>query len=677
MRQPVFDCHKFTPNCLCRLYLSSLTVATTLVLTVSGSQSVLAQVNSAPSVGTSYFANSQFGFGGLLPVPQSPKVRGRQQNSQLPPPPTSTDSPLSSTNSLHGENTASLTQLENEIIQQQGGKKTTSPSSIPALSSSSSILEMAATKPTLNHGNFASLAVTPTVNNPADKQLTNKLTVPHTPANTSTANLFANQTANSTREFVAPGVSNNPVNHGAPPTFNQLLNSSPTQVAPLPPLPGETVPSNLGVNTPANSNLTFNQLLNGDRNPTPTATNLPTFNQLLNSRREPATPGINHQNHQSPPQNPTFSQLFSAQGGSQAGVNESMRTNPTTTTPLANSNRNPANQPLIKSTALTQPSLTLQGMYVTQGGDTSARARLSGILPLTPNALFGATLDLTSDGSSFDDSRREGLNINELYFATSLAGLPNLRFAVGQLDLTSYFDRNSFAKDGASHFFNPVFQTNPALAVAGISSRTGMLVNWSVTDNIDAKAAVFSSADRLSSFALDGFAGEIGIRYGNAIIRGTYVTNRDAGNRDSFPESFSIARGENRFGPQRDDREEAYGLNAEVFIPNLKMGLFGRYGRFENRDLGRGADTYLLGASFLDVFTGDDRLGIAYGRELSNDSLRRGAYPDVVELFYDFKFLPNLRLGFTVQGRDNLEETVIGVRVKSEFDVTPRGSINR
>ncbi len=271
------------------------------------------------------------------------------------------------------------------------------------------------------------------------------------------------------------------------------------------------------------------------------------------------------------------------------------------------------------------------------------------------------------------------MNINELYFATSLAGLPNLRVAVGQLDLTSYFDRNSFAKDGASQFFNPVFQTNPALAATGIASRTGLLVNWSVNDNIEAKAAVFSSADKISSFALDGFAGEIGVRYGNAIIRGTYATDRDAGVRDTFPEAFGIPRNKERtaFGPLKDDREEAYGLNAEVFVPNLKIGLFGRYGRFEDRDLGKGADTYVFGVSRLDLFTRDDRVGLAYGRALSNESLHRGNPADVLELYYDFPFISNLRLGFTVQGRNSFDETVVGVRVRSEFDITPRGRVAR
>jgi len=330
---------------------------------------------------------------------------------------------------------------------------------------------------------------------------------------------------------------------------------------------------------------------------------------------------------------------------------------------------------LLRTTALSDPSIRLQGVYLYQGDEGSARARLSISYPLTPNFLFGATFDLT-DGNAFADSRTQGFSVNELYFAASLPQLPNLRFVVGQLDLTSYFDRNSFAKDGATHFFNTVFQTNPALSATGISSRPAALVNWTLTDNIEAKAAVFSSSRDLSDFSLDGFAGEVGIRYGNAIIRATYASARDAGSRDGFQEIFQVDRGNGVTGPLAGDREESYGLNGELFIPSLKMGIFARYGRYTNAAISRSAETYNLGVSFLDLFAPDDRLGLAYGRGLSNGALRQqldGKDPDVLELFYDFRFLPNLRLGFSIQERNQFSETVAGVRIKTEFDVTPRG----
>ena len=332
-------------------------------------------------------------------------------------------------------------------------------------------------------------------------------------------------------------------------------------------------------------------------------------------------------------------------------------------------------RPFVRSRALTPPNLTLQGVYLYQADQTSARVRLTGIYPLTPNVLVGATLDL-STGTAFTDTPNAGFNVTELYLATSLRDLPNLRFVVGQLDLTSYFDRNSFAKDGASQFFNPIFQTNPALSATGIASRPGLLVNWSVTDSLEAKAAVFSSAKGLSDFSLDGFAGELGIRYGNGILRGTYATDRDAGSRNSFREIFQVARGNSQTGLLRSDREEAYGVNAEYYFPQIKMGVFGRYGRYNNLGLGEGGDTYSGGLTFLDVFARDDRLGLAYGRDLSNNALRQRSgenAPDVLELFYDFRVLPNLRVGFSVQERSNFSEVVAGFRLKTEFDVTPKG----
>jgi len=339
----------------------------------------------------------------------------------------------------------------------------------------------------------------------------------------------------------------------------------------------------------------------------------------------------------------------------------------------------PGNQQssLFPSTALTAPALRLQGAYVNVGDQSAARARLSALYPLTPQVQFGATLDVITGKNVFSDSRGEGLNINELYLAAApFADLPNLRLVAGQLDLTSYFDRNSFAKDATTHFFNPVFQTNPALSATGLASRPTALINWGLTDNIEAKAAVFSSSRSLGDFALDGFAGEIGFRYGNAIVRGSYATDRDAGSQDGFQEIFQARRPDGSgTGPRAEDREEAYGVNAEYFFPQLNLGLFGRYGRYENRGLDRGGDTYSFGINFLDLLTKDDRLGLAYGRGLSNEQLRRenqAQLADVLELFYDFRFLPNLRLGFTLQQRNGFEDTYAGFRLKTEFDVTPR-----
>ncbi len=316
------------------------------------------------------------------------------------------------------------------------------------------------------------------------------------------------------------------------------------------------------------------------------------------------------------------------------------------------------------------PTLIFQGVVINQG-DTSARARLTGFYPISPNALFGGTAEVGT-GPDFSDPQSGSFRINELYFTGNLPSYPNLRLTAGLVDLTSYFDRNSFAKDAATQFFNPVFQTNPALSATGLGSRPAVLLNWNITDNIEAKAAGFSSAQSIGDIALDAFAGELGFRVGNGIIRATYATDRDV-ERNGFKEIYGITRSPGETGPRSSDRESSYGINGEYFFPEIKMGVFGRYGRYENTSIGRGGDTYSVGLNFLDLFMRDDRLGFGYGRNLSNDDLRRqtGAkVPDVWELFYDVRLSPILRAAVTLQERNQFTDTVVGFRVKTEFDVT-------
>jgi len=309
----------------------------------------------------------------------------------------------------------------------------------------------------------------------------------------------------------------------------------------------------------------------------------------------------------------------------------------------------PENSPP-ENEALT-PTLDVQGAYLQQE-DASARLRLQGIYPVSPNALFGAIVDLAT-GDDFAGTEGDGFSLSELYFAGSLPSYPNLRLIAGLMDLTSYFDRNSFAKDSTTHFFHPLFQTNPALASTGVGSRIGGLLNWNITDNVEAKAAVFSSNRNLGDLGLDAFAGEIGFRAGNGIIRATYATDEDTG-RDGV------------LGTRNGDRENAFGINGEYFIPEIKLGLFARYGWLENSDQDDSSETYNFGLNFLDLFLQDDRLGLGYafGRGFSEDN-------DVWELFYDIRVSPNLRAGVTLQEREGFSETIFGFRVKTDFQLYP------
>lgn len=321
------------------------------------------------------------------------------------------------------------------------------------------------------------------------------------------------------------------------------------------------------------------------------------------------------------------------------------------------------------------PLIRTQEAIVLEGDDFSARARLTGTYPINSNIMFGATVDLTT-GDAFSDSQEDSLNLNELYVSVTPDFTPTLRFTVGLLDLTAYFDRNSFAKDAVTHFLNPVFQTNPALASAGIGSRPAILVGWTPVDQLDIKVAAFSSDRDLGDFALDGVAGEIGLRLDNLIVRGTFASDTDSGQEDGFQEIFQFDRGNNRFGLRPGDREDAFGLNAEWFIPEWNVGLFGRYGWYENRSLDRGGETFSVGVNVLDLFLPDDRLGLAYGQQLSNHNLRDedDKTPDVVEIFYDARILPFLRAGVSLQSQEEFSETVLGFRIRADFNLTgPQG----
>ena len=315
---------------------------------------------------------------------------------------------------------------------------------------------------------------------------------------------------------------------------------------------------------------------------------------------------------------------------------------------------------------LTPPSLKLQTAAIQEGNDFSARARVYGHYFLESNVAVVGAVDL-STGDAFSDTDSTGFNISELYVVASPSDLPSLRGAVGLIELSSFFDRNSFAKDSLTHFINPVFQTNPALATTQLESQPAALFHWRPIDEVILKAAAFSSGG-FDDLDFDAVAGEVGVNLGNLIVRGTYVSSTDNGDRDGIRESFQINRN-GVFGPREGDREVAYGINAEWFIPELNAGLFGRYGHQRNADLDISGDTYSFGVNFLDLFIDDDRFGVGYGRELSDDDRRQGDRPDVLETFYDIRLAPNARAAVSLQFRDEFSETVLGFRVRADWDL--------
>ncbi|MEL6247588.1 MAG: hypothetical protein AAFY78_24270 [Cyanobacteria bacterium J06648_16] len=307
----------------------------------------------------------------------------------------------------------------------------------------------------------------------------------------------------------------------------------------------------------------------------------------------------------------------------------------------------------------------LQGATLQNGADNTTSGRATVTYSFNEATFLGGTLEATR-GTGLVNLDSD-LSLHELYLTRSLIPDSTLTLTAGQLDLTSYFDRNSFAKDGTVHFANPTFQTNPALAAAGLESEPALLASWRPTDHLLTKVAVFSSGG-VNNLSPDGVAAEVGWQSGTAIMRLTYVTGRDAGDNTSFEEAYGLARAGGAL--QSTDREHAVGLNAEWFMPESNVGLFARYGLYYHPALDRAAQTYSVGGSVGDVLVPGDRVGVAYGQALSNSRLR-DARSDVAELFYDRSIAPGLRVGASLQSTDGFSDTQLGLRVRTNTDLLP------
>ncbi len=318
-----------------------------------------------------------------------------------------------------------------------------------------------------------------------------------------------------------------------------------------------------------------------------------------------------------------------------------------------------------------RPQLRLQGLLIGEtDAEISARIRLSGLYPINSRTVFGGTLESRVGNIVGTDY----FDIHELFITHALNEARSVRISVGRLDLTSYFDRNSFAKDIATHFFNPAFQTSPALAAAGVGSQPAVLFNWTVNDFIEVKLAGFSSRRPIDDLEPDSFAGEVAFRLSDwGLLRLTYVNSverRQRGDDDDPPRQFNL------IAAQPGDREQAFGVNLEAFIPDTKLGVFARFGHYDNLDRDRGsANSYSLGINLLDLWVPRDRLGLGYGTLLSNGDFRRELdrpFPDALELFYDRPLNRFLRIAGSLQLINSFSEVVLGVRLRADFDLLRR-----
>jgi len=284
---------------------------------------------------------------------------------------------------------------------------------------------------------------------------------------------------------------------------------------------------------------------------------------------------------------------------------------------------------------------------------------------LGSNTILGLDMDFIA-GSLFGPG---GVDVRQLFIAQSIPGFENLRFLAGKLDLTAAFDRNSFAKDNLTHFFNFNFGTNPALVAGGLGAKPAFLADWLITDNFSVKLAPFASQFVGDLFQFDSLAGEVAVRFEeNYVARFTFVTGRDTG-ISTFRENDRL------FRPiLPGDRVTAFGFNGEAFFPEIRLGAFFRYGYYRSEVTQVDADFFSLGVNLLDIFRAGDRLGVGYARALSNANLLLPGEntPDVVEVFYDLNVRERLRVGISAQAQDGFSRGVFGVRARLDFPIVPR-----
>ena len=314
------------------------------------------------------------------------------------------------------------------------------------------------------------------------------------------------------------------------------------------------------------------------------------------------------------------------------------------------------------------PQLTLDaqvGLQATSAQGLAGRLGTVTRYTLGSNTVLGLDVDFIA-GSLFGPG---GIDVKQLFIAQSIPGLENLRFLGGKLDLTAIFDRNSFAKDNLTHFFNFNFGTNPALVAGGLGAKPALVADWLISDELSVKIAPFASQFVGDVFQFDSLAGEVAFRFQeNYVARLTFVTGRDTG-VSTFRENDRLLR------PIRPgDRVTAFGLNGEAFFPEIRLGAFFRYGYYRSEVTQVDADHFSLGVNLLDIFRPDDRLGVGYARALSNANflLPGERTPDVLEVFYDLKVRDRIRVGFSAQAQDGFSRGVFGVRAKLDFPLLPR-----
>ncbi|MFQ5354081.1 MAG: carbohydrate porin, partial [Thermodesulfobacteriota bacterium] len=101
----------------------------------------------------------------------------------------------------------------------------------------------------------------------------------------------------------------------------------------------------------------------------------------------------------------------------------------------------------------------------------------------------GNPTGINADVESFNDT---GLNVTQLYYEQSLMG-GSIEIAIGQLDITGYFDANNFANDETAQFMANVFVNNSSVEFGGSDDfySPGLTLTFSPAEILDITLGIF------------------------------------------------------------------------------------------------------------------------------------------------------------------------------------------
>ncbi|MBI5344226.1 MAG: hypothetical protein HZB83_02640 [Deltaproteobacteria bacterium] len=145
-------------------------------------------------------------------------------------------------------------------------------------------------------------------------------------------------------------------------------------------------------------------------------------------------------------------------------------------------------------------------------------------LQVTPNVFFaGPNGNPTGPNTDVESFNNDAVHLAQLYYEHKI--LEDLVISMGQLDITGYFDANSFANNERMQFLANIFVNNPAIEFGGSGNfyGPGVRLTYSPAGNIDLTAGAFEgNGDYANTFDNPFVMAETDLKAGISGKEGNY-----------------------------------------------------------------------------------------------------------------------------------------------------------